>query len=92
MHKDQVFGVEKHGGDDPDDADSHGHPGHHEHHDGQPKATTYLLKWFFAFAAVGLIVSTCLGLWMALVNSRDRAFSWLLLLVGAAVPILLVVL
>ncbi len=88
VHKDQVFAVEKH---EADEADKGGHDDHH-HHDDAPKATTLALKWFFLAVAAGLIVSTCLGLWMALVTSRDRAISWLLLLAGAAIPIALVVL
>jgi hypothetical protein len=92
VHKDQVFAVEKHDADAPGDGDHHGQTGHKEHQVDQPKVTTYLLKWFFTFVALGLIVSTCLGLWMALVTSRERAISWLLLLAGAVIPILLVIL
>jgi hypothetical protein len=91
LHKDQVFAVEKPGADAPDKRDDREHPAHEVHHDDQPKVITYVLKWFFAFVALGLITSTCLGLWMALVTSRDRTLSWLLLLAGAVIPILLVI-
>jgi hypothetical protein len=85
IHKDQVFAVEKHEPDAPGKGDNDDH----HHHDAAPKSTTIALKWFFLAVAAGLIVSTCLGLWMALVASRDRAACWLLLLAGAAIPIAL---
>ena len=89
VHKDQVFALEK------PDADASGPAGedkHSHHHDAAPKATTIALKWFFLAVATGLIVSTCLGLWMALVTSRDRPLAWLLLLAGAVIPIALLIL
>jgi hypothetical protein len=89
VHKDQVFAVEKPEAAEPGKADD---DDHHHHHDDAPKATTIALKWFFLAVACGLIVSTGLGLWMALVSGRDRAIAWLLLLAGAVVPIALVVL
>jgi hypothetical protein len=85
VHKDQVFAVEE-----KEPAGSG--KGHHDHHDESPKATTIALKTFFLAVAASLIVSTCLGLWMALVASRDRAIAWLLFLAGAAIPIALLVL
>lgn len=85
VHKDQVFAVEKKEPGPPGE-------GHHDHGDDTPKVTTYMLKWFFLSVAAGLIVSTCLGLWMALTASRDRAIAWLVLLAGALIPIALLVL
>ncbi len=92
VHKDQVFAVEAPDADAPGGGAGHGRPPGGDHHDDQPTMATYALKWFFAIVAAGLVTSTCLGLWMALVAGRDRAVSWLLLLAGAVVPILLVVL
>jgi len=86
VHKDQVFAVEKKEAKAPGEGD---HDGHHDHGDDTPKVTTYVLKWFFLVVAAGLITSTCLGLWMALAASRDRAISWLLLLAGAVIPLVL---
>ena len=87
VHKDQVFEVEKHEAEKPGKVDD---DDHHHHHDEAPKATTIALKWFFLAVAAGLIVSTCVGLWMALVAGRERAIAWLLLLAGAAIPLVLV--
>lgn len=47
------------------------------------------LKWVFLAAALGLIVSTCLGLWVGLTFGRNRRLAWGLLIAGVAVPVLL---
>jgi len=52
-----------------------------------PKAATLALKWFFLFVALTLVVSTTLGLWMALAYSAQKGRLWLLFLAGAAVPL-----
>ena len=60
-----------------------------------PKPTppkTLALKWFFLATAVGLILSTCLGLWMGLKYSKNKALALILLCIGAAVPVLLLAL
>ncbi len=87
-HKDQVFAVDKPEAGEPGEA---GADDGHRHHDEAPKATTLALKWFFLTVAAGLIVSTCLGLWMALVAGRDRRVAGLLLLAGAVVPVALLI-
>ncbi len=101
-HKDQVFALDSHDDDDagPPHADHAGpaaEPAHHHHHDdAAPKFTVhqlciYLLKWFFTFVALGLIVTTCLGLWLGLTNLRRRRTGWILLILGAVIPVLLLV-
>ena len=50
------------------------------------------LKWLFLGVAVGLILSTCLGLWMGMVQSRQKGVAWILFAAGAVLPVLLVVL
>jgi hypothetical protein len=52
-----------------------------------PKASTRALKWLFLGVAAGLVVSTCLGLWMALFHSRRKGVAWGLFLAGAVVPV-----
>jgi hypothetical protein len=53
------------------------------------KLATILLKLFFTAIAVGLIGSTCAGVWMALRQPAKRRLHLLLLLTGAAVPLVL---
>ena len=60
-----------------------------EHNEDEPKLSTWLLKWTFLAVAVGLIVSTGLGLWMGLQDSRRFALNAVLLAIGALVPLLL---
>lgn len=48
-----------------------------------------VLKWFFLAAAVSLITSTLLGLWMALAHSRRPKLALLLLALGIAAPFLI---
>lgn len=48
-----------------------------------------LLKWFFLVVSLGLIVSTCLGLWLGLRFARNRRLAWGLLIAGVVIPILL---
>ena len=50
------------------------------------------IKWVFLAVALGLVLSTCLGLWMGLTQSRDRRLALALLVIGAIVPILLLAL
>ena len=56
-----------------------------------PRPTTLLLKVFFLFVAIQLVVSTCLGLWIAFTRNRDRRLTWFLLLAGVLVPLALIV-
>jgi len=91
VHKDQVFAAEHHGP-PPAAAQSHAPkpagppPGGEERH---AKLATTLLKAVFAVVAVGLIGSTCAGLWMALRQPGKRRLYLVLLTVGAAVPLIL---
>ncbi len=57
-----------------------------------PKTSTTALKWLFLAVAAGLVISTCLGLWMALFHGRRKGVAWGLFLAGAAVPVLILAL
>ena len=57
-----------------------------------PMVLTYLLKWFFVFAALGLIWTTFLGIYMSFKYNRSRAIVWGLLTAGTAIPASLVLL
>jgi hypothetical protein len=50
---------------------------------------TTLLKWFFAFVAVSLAGSTCIGIWMAFTYPRRRRAVASLLAVGVVIPVVL---
>jgi hypothetical protein len=50
---------------------------------------TQVLKVFFLFAALGLITSTCLGVWLGLKSGRNRHVCLALLLAGVLLPTLL---
>jgi hypothetical protein len=52
-----------------------------------PPLRVLALKILFFWSAVILIVSTLLGLWMALFQHRRRAVLWVLLILGAAAPV-----
>jgi hypothetical protein len=50
------------------------------------------LKWLFLAVAVGLFLSTCMGVWLGVTYARSKGLAWLLLLAGAVLPVLLVAL
>lgn len=57
-----------------------------------PPKSKAALQWFFATVALAFIVSTLIGLWMALAYNKDRVLLWLLLIAGAAAPVLILAL
>jgi hypothetical protein len=80
LHKDQVFEAKA---PEPEAADADAKPQEEE----LKPVSVYILKWFFALVAVGLMVSTVLGVWMGLkATLRRRTHLWLLV-VGTALPI-----
>jgi hypothetical protein len=50
------------------------------------------LMWFFLFTAIGIIISTGLGIIMAFNLNRDRRVIWGLLVSGTVLPIVLLIL
>ena len=50
------------------------------------------LKWMFLVTALGIMVSTCLGLWMGLTRVKNRALGLSAVLAGTVLPILMVLL
>ena len=50
------------------------------------------LRIFFLFASIGLLLSTCLGIWIGLQPGRNRRAAIGLLAVGTAIPVLLLAL
>lgn len=93
VHKDQVFEQPRERtppGEDPDSAVHGGIAGEHVSDDtDEIKPTTLALKWFFLIVALGLTVSTFIGVWMGLTQVRRQAIGWSLLAAGAFIPICL---
>jgi hypothetical protein len=50
---------------------------------------TMALKWFFALVALGLTVSSVIGLWIGLTQMRTKAIGWILLSAGMLIPVIL---
>jgi hypothetical protein len=78
LHKDQVFALKspaekQTGAEEPEDDK------------GLPFATA-VLKWFFLAVAMGLCVSTSIGLWIGLTHVRHRRVGWWLLAFGILLP------
>jgi hypothetical protein len=49
--------------------------------------STVLLRVFFLLVALCLVLSTALGLWIGLSQTRRRRLSWVLLIAGALIPV-----
>jgi hypothetical protein len=98
VHKDQRFAAKSdHDGAGPP-AGPHADDGakadaHHDHDDGDaPSARTVALKWLFLAVSLGLMISTVVGVWMAVSFSRRKGVVWALLVLGTALPILILAL
>ena len=69
-------------------------PHHHAADDGDDdklSASTLALKWLFLFVAVGLTLSTSIGIWMGITQLRRPVLAWTLIAAGVAAPIWLLV-
>lgn len=89
LHKDQSFALRRRAGPPPGQpAQAHrsAAPAPEAH---RGKLAVTLLKAVFAAFAVGLIFSTSIGVWMALLQARRRRLCALLLAIGALVPLVL---
>jgi len=87
LHKDQVFAQKKHK-EDKSEATGAPEPPKAESED-RPRLGTVLLKWFCLLVALGLSVSTLLGLWMGLTQIRRKRTGWWLLAAGIVLPVAL---
>jgi len=84
LHKDQVFEAKA---PEPESSEADAKPQEEQ----LKPVSVYILKWFFALVAVGLMLSTVLGVWMGLKGTlRRRTHLWLLA-TGAVLPIVLTV-
>jgi hypothetical protein len=90
VHKDQVF-------EEPDEHAEHssaaaapapeGSQGPAESDDAKVGAATLALKWFFLVVALGLTVSTLIGVWVAITQTHKTRLVWTLLIAGTLVPV-----
>jgi hypothetical protein len=90
VHKDQMFELAH----EHDPAPAEATPGHElpaAEQDKPERPVTLALKWFFLLVALGLATSTCLGVWMALTQTRSRGLAWVLLAAGCLIPLTLLV-
>jgi hypothetical protein len=92
VHKDQVFALGHH----PETTESEPHP---QQPDGvtasppaagddgdKPGPSTLALKIFFLLVGVCLVLSTALGLWIGLTQTRQKRVAWMLVLAGIVIP------
>ena len=103
LHKDDVFAVKPPRPKRPEGAGAHEHHDRDDGDqakgaktsDAKPgakpatKPSTEVMKWFFAAVSVGIAITTLFGLWMAVAYSRRRLIVWILLIAGAAAPVLI---
>jgi hypothetical protein len=66
----------------------------HTHSDTPPPSamSSWALKAFVLLMAIGLICTSLIGIYIALQNPRSRRNAWISLVLGIAVPLLLVLL
>ena len=96
VHKDQVFALGDHHPPGPPEraaaqsAGGMGQPGGAGPRDGDGDkggVATLMLKIYFMVIAVGLSLSSVLGLWMGLTQMRRARTAWLLVMAGTLIPV-----
>jgi hypothetical protein len=93
VHKDQVFRLGHHHEPAPDaESSKGGQPGGSPAPEDAdtPEPATLALKTFFLVVALCLILSSALGLWIGLTQTRHKRVTWALVLAGALIPAALV--
>ena len=63
----------------------------HPPDDEKSRLPTLLLKCFFFLVALGLAITTPLGIWMGLTQTRRKPLAWILFAAGAVIPIALLI-
>lgn len=56
------------------------------------KPAVTLLKAVFLLVSIALAATNLLGVWMAIAYGREKTLSWILLAIGAVIPLILTVL
>lgn len=92
VHKDQAFALGHHH-EPPEPKSESQNPGggtasqaDTEHDDDKPELSALALKAFFLMVALSLVLSTALGLWMGITQTRQKRLAWLLVLAGTLIP------
>lgn len=57
-----------------------------------PEASVVASRWFFTATAVGLVATTLLGLWIGVVQARQKTLALILLGAGSLLPVALLAL
>jgi hypothetical protein len=57
-----------------------------------PKASVTASRWFFTAVAAGLVATTLLGLWIGVVQARQKRLALILLGAGSLLPVVLLAL
>jgi hypothetical protein len=86
LHKDQVLSS----GADHDKPSSAAGAGIQRHHMA-PSPATVVLKWFFLLVALGLLISTSVGVWIGLKHARRKRVCWMSLGIGTVAPIIIII-
>ena len=92
LHKEQKFALkERH---EPEAEAEHGSAAKGAPDEAEEKTPLgqTLLKWTFLAVALGLIVSTVIGLYIAYVSPRRTRTHWILLAIGAVLPVAILIL
>jgi hypothetical protein len=88
VHKDQVFAFGDHHTPDAEaNPPAAGPAGGGQEDEEKSALSTVMLKWFFVLVALCLVLSTALGLWMALTQMRRQRIAWVLLAAGTLIPL-----
>jgi hypothetical protein len=93
VHKDQVFALGHHPEPTESEANREQPVGVNapatvaEDDSDKPGRSTLLLKIFFLMLALCLVLSTTLGLWIGLTQTRPKRVAWLLVFAGTLIPV-----
>ena len=92
LHRDDVFAVKPARPKKPEGAKAEGRPAAAPAEKPKADPSTEILKWFFTLTSIVVMVTTLFGLWMALAYNKDKLLLWIVLLAGAAAPVLILAL
>ena len=87
VHKDQVFAVQPPRPPRPETARPAGAAAPQEAETPATPLSKSLLQWFFVLVAVGLFLSTLLGVWMGVTMGRLKIVARWALLAGTVIPV-----